>query len=140
MHFGTERELLMRLKHELSENVVIVHQVEERKTSVPAWRRENFKECIVFIIRRIVVTAAVEVAATNPRLELTQDRRLIARFCRQCAGLMVLGTPRSELANSPKKNVDLATRGFKVMDVMASERRHVDRFSVRTPCVRRAVV
>ena len=121
MNFGADRQFLMRMKRELSEDIVIVHEVKERKTSIQAGRRQNFEKCVVFVVGRVVVTAAVEVPAAYPRFELTENWWLIARFRRQSAGLMVLGAPRSQLSDSPEQNVDLASRGFKVMDVMASE-------------------
>src|ERR1700722_6867380 len=76
VNIGAQHQIFAGTEHQLREEIPIIHFIEERESRVNAWCRQYCKKGPVRVVRRVAISAGVEITATNPRPNRRQNMRL----------------------------------------------------------------
>src|SRR5690242_13428097 len=101
MEVSSKRQLANRLKKELAENVLVIHQVEEREARVDTGSGKHLEEGRVLVVIGVAVASAAKISSTQPRLR--GGIKFVSCFDGNCAGPMSEHSPVANLGSAPKQ-------------------------------------
>src|SRR5579862_6941768 len=90
---------------DLYEPILKVHQIVDRESSIAARSGQQFHECAVLVVVRIIISAASKPAAAQPG-RAGNMKQLVTTLYGSGAGTLVLFSPLAVLQQSPAYEVE----------------------------------
>src|SRR6266481_1211198 len=101
MDIGANRNCFPRPQDQFSEDVAVIHHIEERKTGIDPRCGQDLKESTVDFVVRVAITGPVIVTSAQPRPYRPYNRRLPTSLDRDGAGALRESAPGAGLHCAP---------------------------------------
>lgn len=116
----SKRQFSNWLKKEFTENVLVIHQIEEREARIDTRGRKHLEKGSVLVVIGAAVASTAEISSTEPRLH--RGVEFMSSFDSDCARPMSKHSPITDLRGAPEQEIGLGFTRTDGGEVVSPER------------------